>query len=29
MRDKVEGDLEVANKAVKESYNFLHAKGLI
>ncbi len=29
MRDKVEGDLEVANKAVKESYDFLHKKGLI
>ncbi len=29
MRDKREGDLEYANKLVKDSYDYLHAHGLI
>lgn len=29
MRDKVEGDLEVANKAVKDSFDYLKSKGKI
>jgi sugar phosphate isomerase/epimerase len=29
MRDKVPGDLEVANKAVKDAYDYLSSKGCI
>ena len=29
MRDKVEGDLETANKAVRDSFDYLHKNGLI
>ena len=29
MRDKVEGDLEFAYKTLKDSYDYLHANGLI